>query len=52
MGKTTMLCGLAISLALEHQDQVVFLNTDVTLLFRDYKRVSTMLDKHYDYLGR
>lgn len=43
MGKTTLLCALAIGMAIQYKKTIVFLNSDTTLLYRDFKRVKDLI---------
>lgn len=44
VGKSTLICCFSIGLVLDTNDQVVVINSDKHLLFRDYKRVEQRLN--------
>lgn len=43
MGKTTLLCALAIGMVIQYKKTIFFLNSDITLLYRDFKRVKDLI---------
>ena len=48
IGKTTLLCLYAIGKALNTKEQVIVINLDSNLLFRDYKRVIEIINELKD----